>query len=77
MWQRKKPQNYNYLAQCVCQQMEAIVGMGGEATTCVPMSSSISLCLNWHLVMSNQRFLKIVCFHFPINVPKKIEYFRF
>ena len=29
------------------------------------------------LVMSNQRFLKIVCFRFPINVPKKIEYIRF
>ncbi len=29
------------------------------------------------LVMSNQRFLKIVCFRFPTNVPKKIEYIRF
>jgi hypothetical protein len=29
------------------------------------------------LVMSNQRFFKIVCFRFPTNVPKKIEYFRF
>ena len=29
------------------------------------------------VVMSNQRFLKIVCFRFPINVPKKIEYIRF
>ncbi len=29
------------------------------------------------LVMSNQRFFKIVCFHFPTNVPKKIEYIRF
>ena len=26
--------------------------------------------------MSNQRFLKIVCFRFPTNVPKKIEYIR-
>ncbi len=29
------------------------------------------------LVMSNQRFLEIVCFRFPTNVPKKIEYIRF
>jgi hypothetical protein len=29
------------------------------------------------LVMSNQRFFKIVCFHFPTNVPQKIEYIRF
>ncbi len=29
------------------------------------------------LVMSNQRFFKIVCFRFPTNVPKKIEYIRF
>jgi hypothetical protein len=29
------------------------------------------------LVMSNQRFLKIVCFRFPTNVPLKIEYIRF
>ena len=29
------------------------------------------------LVMSNQRFLKIVCFCFPTYVPKKIEYIRF
>ncbi len=29
------------------------------------------------VVMSNQRFLKIVCFRFPTNVPKKIEYFLF
>ncbi len=27
--------------------------------------------------MSNQRFSKIVCFRFPTNVPKKIEYIRF
>ena len=27
--------------------------------------------------MSNQRFFKIVCFRFPTNVPKKIEYIRF
>jgi hypothetical protein len=27
--------------------------------------------------MSNQRFLKIVCFRFPTNVPKKIEYICF
>jgi hypothetical protein len=27
--------------------------------------------------MSNQRFFKIVCFHFPTNVPQKIEYIRF
>jgi hypothetical protein len=24
--------------------------------------------------MSNQRFLKIVCFRFPTNIPNKIEY---
>ncbi len=29
------------------------------------------------LDMSNQRFLKIVCFRFPTNVPKKNEYIRF
>ncbi len=29
------------------------------------------------LVMSNQRFFKIVCFCFSTNVPKKIEYIRF
>ncbi len=29
------------------------------------------------VVMSNQRFLKIVCFRFPTNVPLKIEYIRF
>jgi hypothetical protein len=29
------------------------------------------------LVMSNQRFFKIVCFRFPTNVPKKIEHIRF
>ncbi len=29
------------------------------------------------LVMSNQRFFKIVCFRFPTNVPQKIEYIRF
>ncbi len=29
------------------------------------------------LVMSNQRFFKIVCFRFPTNVPKKIEYIHF
>ncbi len=29
------------------------------------------------LVMSNQRFFKIVCFRFPPNVPKKIEFIRF
>ncbi len=29
------------------------------------------------LVMSNQRFFKIICFRFPTNVPKKIEHIRF
>jgi hypothetical protein len=29
------------------------------------------------VVMSNQRFFKIVCFRFPTNVPEKIEYIRF
>ncbi len=29
------------------------------------------------VVMSNQRFFKIVCFRFPTNVPQKIEYIRF
>ncbi len=29
------------------------------------------------VVMSNQRFFKIVCFRFPTNVPRKIEYIRF
>jgi hypothetical protein len=29
------------------------------------------------LVMSNKRFLEIVCFRFPTNVLKKIEYIRF
>jgi hypothetical protein len=29
------------------------------------------------LVMSKQRFFKIVCFRFPTNVPEKIEYIRF
>ncbi len=29
------------------------------------------------VVMSNQRFSKIVCFRFPTNVPKKIEYIHF
>ncbi len=29
------------------------------------------------VVMSNQRFLKIVSFRFPTYVPKKIEYIRF
>ena len=29
------------------------------------------------VVMSNQRFFKIVCFRFPTNVPKKIEHIRF
>ena len=29
------------------------------------------------LVMSNQRFLKIVCFRFPTNVPKKSNIFVF
>ncbi len=29
------------------------------------------------LVMSNQRFFKIVCLRFPTNVPKKIEHIRF
>ncbi len=29
------------------------------------------------LVMSNQHFFKIVCFRFPTNVPKKIEYICF
>ncbi len=29
------------------------------------------------IVMSNQRFFKIVCFRFPTNVTKKIEYIRF
>jgi hypothetical protein len=33
--------------------------------------------LELQLVMSNQRFFKIVCFRFPTNVPKKIEYIRF
>jgi hypothetical protein len=27
--------------------------------------------------MLNQRFFKIVCFRFPTNVPKKIEFIRF
>ncbi len=31
----------------------------------------------YRVVMSNQRFSKIVCFRFPTNVPKKIEYIRF
>jgi hypothetical protein len=29
------------------------------------------------VVMSNQRFFKIVCFRFPTNVPKKIEHIHF
>ncbi len=36
-----------------------------------------SICRPPSLVMSNQRFSKIVCFRFPTNVPKKIEYIRF
>ncbi len=44
-----------------------------------PGSGSVS---HWYgsgsfLVMSNQRFFKIVCFRFPTNVPQKIEYIRF
>ena len=35
------------------------------------------LLLYTGLVMSNQRFFKIVCFRFPPNVPKKIEFIRF
>jgi hypothetical protein len=34
-------------------------------------------CAACQLVMSNQRFFKIVCFRFPTNVPKKIEHIRF
>jgi hypothetical protein len=41
--------------------------------------SCLLLCVvaSLELVMSNQRFLKIVCFRFPTNVPLKIEYIRF
>ncbi len=31
----------------------------------------------WLLVMSNQRFLKIVCFRFPTNVPQKNRIYSF
>ncbi len=31
----------------------------------------------YYVVMSNQRFLEIVWFRFPTNVPKKIECIRF
>jgi hypothetical protein len=31
----------------------------------------------YRLVMSNQRFFKIVCFLFPTNIPEKIKYIRF
>ncbi len=30
-----------------------------------------------YVVMSNQRFFKIICFRFPTNVPQKIEHIRF
>ena len=36
----------------------------------------ISFMLYW-LVMSNQRFLKIVCFRFPTNVPQKNRIYSF
>ncbi len=38
---------------------------------------TIFIFLTFRLVMSKQRFLKIVCFHFPTNVPQKNRIYSF
>jgi hypothetical protein len=41
-----------------------------------PPPKDLHLMLSW-VVMSNQRFLKIVCFRFPTNVPQKNRIYLF
>ncbi len=53
----------------------------GRTRSTAPRSttSSVERSSEWRfqVVMSNQRFWKIVCFRFPTNVPQKIEHIRF
>jgi hypothetical protein len=51
---------------------------GGAGATTAQPSPPVTKSWSWSwLVMSNQRFSKIVCFRFPTNVPPKNQIYSF
>jgi hypothetical protein len=64
-----EPQN-----ECLSRQPSLVINIVGPTTL---TDCRVMLKGWWRLVMSNQRFFKIVCFRFPTNVPKKSNIFVF
>jgi hypothetical protein len=65
-----------WIAGVFCQCFESGSALKIPYGTVQPLTRRVMDGSN-RLIMSNQRYFEIVCFRFPTNVPKKIEYICF